>query len=337
MIHFTFIFSLLTLTIASDAMERRITLSDPYDHDQISFKIGGIIELAQNAKVCFGSPALTERINYAGIQAYPHDLLVPVKVLIAESKTSYVDWTRETPLCIKKPILEIAGAEIQNIETMHPKSNGKFGIEERRKSAIRKDALSKIQDLVFPPAIPVRHLEATHCLSAKAFGDCVCHRLFFDHHAELSNLINAQTFDILSIHDRDIQEKTTSLEWLKTRSIANNNADGNDESSLEQYIDKLEMDIEEASMNNIYDTAEYLQDNNIIAADNSVIHEETEPQFTITPRLITYANPIIIPGPLVQIDTRERALNHHNIKRPFDLVMNRQIKHEPQFRKRRLI
>lgn len=330
--------SLLLTMLAFHAMEpeHKITLSDPYCHDQLSFKVDGLIELAQDAKIGFGSPALIERLNYAGIKTFPGDLLVPVKILITDRKTPPVDWTQETPFCIKKPILETATTEIQTIKNMLPESSCKIGIKERRESAIRKDALDKIKDLVFPPALPVRHLEATHYLSAKAFDECIYYRLSFDNHAELNTLSKTQTFDILSIHDRDIQEKIQSVNCLQRRPVQNN--DDNDDESLEEHINKLEVDIEEACTENIYGAFEYLEDNGIITHNNSVIAEEThQPELIITPSFVAYTNSTVISGPRAQTDSRERSLNHHHIKRPFDLVRNRQIAHQPQSKKRRLL
>ncbi len=330
--------SLLLTMFASHTMEpeHKITLNDPYWHNQLSFEINGSIGLAQDAKIGFGSEALIKRINDAGIKTYPHDLLVPVKIFITDRQTPQIDWTQETPFCIKKPILETAAIEMQTIKTMHPKSSCKTRMKECSKSAIQKNALNKIKNLVFPPALPVRHLEATHVLAEKGFGDSVCYQLSFDNHTELNKLSKIQTFDILSIHDRDIQEKITSLNRLQSRPVQNNG--DNDNESLEEYIDKLEMDIEEAGIENIYGAVKYLEDNGIIAHNGSAIDEEThQPELIIEPHLIAYTNSTIISGPHAQTDSRERSLDHHNIKRPFDLIKNRQIAYQPQSKKRRLL
>ncbi len=323
--------SLLMICCASNTMEQKqkITLSSPYDHDRLRFTVKkGIIELAEEAKVCFGSPALIERINYAGIKTYPNDLLVPVRILISDGKanvngeTPQIDWTQETPLCIKEPIILTSAAEIQKIDDMPQKSGGLSGIEKRRKIAIQKDAFEKIKDLVFPPAIPVRHLESTHFLTARAFDECVDYQLSFDNHAELNHLCNSKTFDILSIHDQSIQEKITSLKWLQRRPVQENN---DDTESLEQYIDSLKADIQAASIENVYETAEYLENNDIIMGNDSQVDGERNHGFTFNPHFIAYSDSAIIPGPHAQINPRERAFNHHNLKRPFDLIINRQI------------
>ena len=301
------------------------------------FYVEGMIDVDPAAPKGFGSHRLIERLKHAGIDAEQDELLVPVRVRIPDDinnpdyEENCIDWTQKTPPFIAEKIKQTAVRQWQQEQKSLGDASQKHSPFEMRKKAIKKDTDSKMEKLVFPPALPLCMLENEKHIAFHGFDDCINYRLKInpESHQGIQSLRTAdETIALLSIPTQPTQRKIIELQSLFLR------RSNDDDVELNNRIDELETNIALDAMFDMGKTTRQLEKDGIVAKKNA---NEEDVMCESNSSLIVYTNSCFHPGPNAKkMNGRQVALEHHGVKRPFDLFQNGQTNYGSQSKKRRI-
>ena len=314
-------------------------MESPYKHSSHKEVLRGTIELDDDVTVGFGNNACIAALNKAGIPAQHNWPLVPIKILIPNSKKNpqdaqtFTDWTEDTLPIIQENINNTVHRQLrQEMENLSPLLGGVDLTPENRQSWIDwqtrnecmlNSAQRKIEQLRYPvPLIPVHYLSSSSNTKLNLFGCCNV-QLTFDQHQKLDGQVKQfhETPGMFSRLNGGAESILREIEKIQALPQAETELERNRRrETLESFNNRLS----KIGNKQMYETEEELQEKNLIKKHRS--RERTGILDTIGYNLLYHTNSSYKPGN--NSPDMSRLVLEHNLKKeknPFYVVRDRQI------------